>query len=45
MVAFLARVERARSVSLSHPDTLNGMSYLVALGIITSARRTEILNG
>lgn len=44
MVTFLARVERARTVSLSHPDTIAGMDYCVALGIITPARKLEMLN-
>lgn len=45
MVTFLARVERARTVSLTHPDTIAGMDYCVALGDITPERKTEILNG
>lgn len=45
MVTFLARVERARTVTFSHPDTISGMDYCVAMGIITAERKTEILNG
>lgn len=42
---FLARVERARSVSMAHPDMVAGMQYLVQLGLITAERCAEILNG
>lgn len=45
MVTFLARVERARTVSLTHPDTIAGMDYCVSLALITAARKTVILNG
>lgn len=45
MVTFLARVERARSVTNTHPDTIAGINYCVALGDITAARAQEILHG
>jgi hypothetical protein len=45
MLTFLARVERARTVCLSHPDTIAGMNYILSLGLITAARHTEILDG
>lgn len=45
MVTFLARVERARTVTLSHPDTIAGMNYCVSFGLITTERKAEILNG
>jgi hypothetical protein len=45
MLTFLARVERARSVSSAHPDTIAGLSYCVSIGVITAPRYQEILNG
>jgi hypothetical protein len=45
MTTFLARVQRARTVTLSHPDTVNGIGYCVAVGAITQDRASEILNG
>lgn len=45
METFLARASRALTVSLSHPDTINGINYCVAHGCITEQRALEILNG
>lgn len=45
MLTFLARAERARTVSRTHMDTVNGMNYCVATGCVTEARKAEILNG
>lgn len=45
METFLARVARARTVTLSHPDTINGVNYCVAKGCITAQRAQEIMNG
>jgi hypothetical protein len=42
---FLARLFVVPAVGLSHPETTGGISYLIAQGLLTAERGTEILNG
>lgn len=40
---FLARLAAAKIVRLDHPDTIGGLQYLVAKGLISAERAAEVL--
>lgn len=41
---FMYLLDRASEVVTDDPDTINGLSYLVSLGLMTDARATEVLS-
>jgi hypothetical protein len=45
MATFLARTERAPTITLSHPETIAGVNYCVATGCLSAERGQERLNG